>query len=263
MRFNILFITQDDPFYVQLFFEAFFKAYGRLDDVKGVVIAQAMGKKNAFQLARQMYCFYGPVDFLRMGLKYAFYKLITHAPAFFLKNRSYSLTQLCRRHDVAVIHEDNINGDAFRRKIKEKDLDLIISVAAPIIFKTDLIRIPKHGCINIHSGKLPKYRGMLPNFWQMFHGEKSVGVTIHEINPGIDDGRIILQKDVPIAKNESLESLIKRTKRIGAQVMIEAIDLIQSGNVVYQENPVSDGSYFSFPTRKDVVEFKRRGGRIM
>lgn len=263
MKFNILFITQDDPFYVRLFFEAFFKTYGRLDEIKGVVIAQAMGKKNTFQLARQMYDFYGPIDFLRMGLKYACYKLLAHAPAFLLKNRCYSLTQLCHRYGIDVIHEDNINDDSFRKKIQDEDLDLIISVAAPIIFKPDLIWIPKHGCINIHSGKLPKYRGMLPNFWQMYHGEKSVGITIHEINPGIDDGRIVLQKDVAIAQNETLEALIERTKRIGAHVMIEGINLIKSGSANYKENPVLDGSYFSFPSRKDVIAFKRRGGRIM
>lgn len=263
MRFNILFITQDDPFYVRLFFEAFFKSYEALDAVKGVVIAKAMGKKSIFQLARQMFDFYGPIDFLRMGLKYAFHKLMAHAPALSLKNRSYSLTQLCHRHDIEVIHEENINGELFRRNIEGKDLDLIISVAAPMIFKSDLIRLPKYGCINIHSGKLPKYRGMLPNFWQMYYGEKSVGITIHEINPGIDDGRIVLQKEVAIAQHQTLEALIERTKRIGAEVMIEAIDLIKSGNVVYKENPVSEGSYFSFPTRKDVIVFKRRGGRIM
>ena len=263
MKFNILFITQDDPFYVRLFFETFFQAYRNLGEVKGIVIARAMGKKTLFQLARQMFNFYGPIDFFKMGLKYAFTKCMAQSPALFKANRCYSLGQLCEHYSIEMVKEDNINGETFLQKLKEKELDLIISVAAPVIFKPDLIQIPKYGCINIHSGKLPKYRGMLPNFWQMYHGEKTAGVTLHEINPGIDDGRIILQKDVPIEKNETLEQLIERTKRIGAHVMIEGIELIKSRNISYKDNPVSEGSYFSFPTRNDVIKFKRRGLRIM
>jgi len=119
------------------------------------------------------------------------------------------------------------------------------------------------GCINIHNAPLPKYRGMLPNFWQMYHDERAIGITIHEINPKIDEGRIILQKHVAIRPNETLDSLIKRTKRIGAHFMIEAINMIKAGSVTYLENDPEKGSYFSFPTREDVKEFKRRGKRIM
>ena len=143
------------------------------------------------------------------------------------------------------------------------NLDLIISVAAPVIFEKDLIQLPKWGCINIHNAKLPKYRGMMPNFWQMYYGEKKAGMTIHKINPRIDDGKIILQKEVDIDPNESLDSLIKRTKKIGAYYMIEAINMIKSGNVKYLENDPKEASYFSFPTKDDVKEFKRRGKRIL
>jgi methionyl-tRNA formyltransferase len=143
------------------------------------------------------------------------------------------------------------------------NLDLIISVAAPEIFKQEIIQIPKYGCMNIHNAKLPSYRGMMPNFWQMYHDEKRVGITVHEINPKIDDGRIILQREVDIEPEEKLDALIKRTKRIGAHLLIEAIDIIRSGNVTYKDNKSTEGSYFSFPTRKDVKEFRKRGKRII
>lgn len=263
MNLNILFITQDDPFYVKLFFEEFFKIYKPLHEIKGVVIASAMGKKSLFQLARQMYDFYGPLDFFRMGMKFATYKTAALAPISSGIKSWRTIAQLCNRHGIPVIQESNVNGGPFLDNIRPMNLDLIVSVAAPVIFKENLISLPQFGCINIHNGKLPRYRGMLPNFWQMYEGEKTVGVTIHEINPGIDDGRIILQRDVDIEATETLESIIKRTKRIGAHFMMEAINIIRTGNVTYMENPVTDGSYFSFPSREDVKEFKRRGKRIM
>jgi len=260
---KILFITQDDPFYVRLFFEEFFKHYKRLQEISGVVIAHAMGIKSYAKLARQMYDFYGPINFSIMGTRYALRKLLAHLPNAFRKNGGYNLSQLCRHYGIAIIYESSINSAAFLKTVKDMNIDLIISVAAPVIFKKDIIDLPRSGCINIHHAPLPKYRGMMPNFWQMYHDEKSVGMTVHEINPKIDDGRIILQSQVDIEPDETLDALIKRTKRIGAHLMIEAIEMIRTNKVRYIENRADKGSYFSFPTREDVKEFRRRKKRIL
>ena len=260
---KILFITQDDPFYVRLFFEEFFKHYKSLHEISAVVIAHAMGKRSYAKLARQMYDFYGPVNFTRMGTKYALRKMLVHLPNAFRKNGGFNLSQLCGNYRVPVIYESRINSAEFLQTVKGMNIDLIISVAAPVIFKKDIIQLPKCGCINIHHAPLPKYRGMMPNFWQMYHNEKRVGMTIHEISPKIDDGRIILQKEVDIKPKETLDALIKRTKRIGAHLMIEAIEVIKSGKVKYVDNKEAEGSYFSFPTREDVREFKKRGKKLI
>jgi methionyl-tRNA formyltransferase len=260
---KILFITQDDPFYVRLFFEEFFRNYSYLGEIIAVVISQVMGKKSYSKLARQMYDFYGPVDFTRMGIKYALSRLLEQLPYVLRRNGYFSLAQLCRHYGIQVHRESRINSREFLNTLKRMNLDLIISVAAPEIFKYEIIQIPKYGCINIHNAKLPRYRGMMPNFWQMYNNEKSVGITIHEINPRIDDGRIILQEEVDIYSGETLDSLIKRTKRIGAHLMIKAIDMIRTENVTFKENKSTEGSYFSFPTRKDVKEFRKRGKRII
>jgi len=260
---RLLFITQDDPFYVRIFFEEFFKHYKSLHEIAAVVIAHAMGKKSYAKLARQMYDFYGPVNFTRMGTKYALRKMLAHLPNAFRKNGGFNLAQLCSHYGIPVLYESRINSQDFLKTVRNMNIDLIISVAAPVIFKKDIIQLPKYGCINIHHAPLPKYRGMMPNFWQMYHNEKRVGMTIHEINPKIDDGRIILQKEVDIEPGETLDALIKRTKRIGAHLMIEAIEMIRRGNVKYLENKESEGTYFSFPTKEDVREFKKRGKRIL
>lgn len=262
-RFNILMITQEDPFYVRLFFEEFFKNYRDLNDIKGVVIAPTMGKKSFKKLLKQMYDFYGPADFLRMGLRYAYYKACAKASRSIPMKRFYSIDQLCRSYKVPVIHCGNINSDAFLSEIKKLDLDLIVSVAAPQIFKEKLIGLPGKGCINIHNSKLPRYRGMLPNFWQMYHGEKTVGTTVHRINSGLDDGEILLQKETEVLPGESLDSLIRRTKRFGSTLIIEAIDGIKAGSLKPRPNSKEEATYFTFPTKKDAAEFKKRGNRLL
>jgi methionyl-tRNA formyltransferase len=260
---KILFITQDDPFYVRLFFEEFFRHSASIGEVKGVVIVQAMGKKSLSALARQMYCFYGPFNFLRVGLNYAGYKIMAKLAALLGGTSRFSISGLCRLYGIPVLSTSNVNSKEFLESIRPLELDLIVSVAAPVIFKEDLIGTAKLGCINIHNGMLPRYRGMLPNFWQMYHGEHEVGITVHEINKKLDDGRIILQEKVPIETGETLDKLIRRTKRLGAQVMIRALEAIRTETVEYLENSAEAGSYFSFPTRQDVVEFQRRGHRII
>ena len=262
-RFNILMITQEDPFYVRLFFEEFFRNYGSLDEIKGVVIAPTMGKKSFKKLVAQMYGFYGPFDFLKMGLKYAYYKLCAKLSRTLPLKGFYSIEQLCRQYGVPVMHHSSVNAEAFLNEIRRLDLDLIISVAAPQIFKGPLIAIPKEGCINIHNSKLPRYRGMLPNFWQMYHGEKSVGTTVHRINAGVDDGEILIQKETEIRPGESLDSIIQRTKRFGASVMMEAIAGLKAGSLKPLPNRKQEATYFTFPTPLDVAEFRRRGNRLL
>ncbi len=261
--FNILFITQEDPFYVRLFFEEFLKNYTTIGDIKGVVIAPTMGKKSLNKLVIQMYNFYGSVDFVRMCFRYIIFKTGDRLSKIISLKKFYSISQVCRYYRIPVKKCNNINAGDFLNDLRKMELDLIISVAAPQIFKEGLIKIPKNGCINIHNAKLPKYRGMLPNFWQMFHGEKSVGTTIHRINTGIDDGEILLQEETLLLPGESLDSVIQRTKRFGGRLMIEAINGIRNKTLKSIPNLSAESTYFSFPTKKDVLEFRKRGYRLI
>lgn len=259
----LAFITQDDPFYVRIFFEEFLPAVGRKGEIEAVVIAPAMGKKSFVALLRQMYDFYGPWNFLRMGLKFALYRAAAGLPDWARAGRYFSVEQVCRQHGIRVVHARDLNAPEFLAEIGSWNLDLIVSVAAPQVFRETLIALPRQGCINIHNSKLPKYRGMLPNFWQMFHGEKAVGTTIHRINPGLDDGDILMQIESPIAAGESLDSLIRRTKALGARMMVEMLQQFRNGAVRPAPNRKEEATYFTFPTRKDVVEFRKRGYRLV
>jgi methionyl-tRNA formyltransferase len=249
---RILIITQEDPFYVRVFFEEFLARYPHTENILGVVVCPTLGKKSPTALAKQMLDFYGPVDFLRMFGRYLAVKLTRE-----------SLSDLCRKFGVPVYREKDINADSFVTNWRERNLDIIVSVAAPQVFRERLINLPRKGCINIHDAKLPRYRGQMPNFWQMYHSEPTAGITVHRINSRIDAGEIILQKEVPIREEYALDDLIRHTKRIGAQCVIEALELIRNGKVEYMPNDTAQGSYFGFPKAADVKEFRRCGKRIL
>jgi len=261
--FKLIFITQDDPFYVRCFFEEFLSIYPDLAEIQSVIIQKPMGKKSSRVLMQQMYEFYGPIDFFKMGLRFARVKGLSKLSHFYPSSNWLTLKQLCQAHNICVIHQMGIHQPEFLNTLRQQNLDLIVSVAAPTIFKEELINIPRLGCINIHHAPLPRYRGMMPNFWQLYHGEKKVGVTIHKINPKIDEGEIILQREIAVTPGESLDELIKRTKRLGAHYMAEAIGMMKNGSVRLKENHPEEGSYFSFPTKEDVRKFKEMGYKLL
>lgn len=262
---NIIFFTQEDPFYVKIFFDEFMRQFKSLEEIKAIVISNPMGKKELRNLIKQMYNFYGMLGFLRMGIRYAFFRMMSKMEKRLVKRenppKTYSLRQLAKVYGLNVIERNDLNSEEFIQEIKAYEPDLFISVASPIIFKEDLIKIPKIDCINIHNAPLPKYRGMLPNFWQLFHGEATAGITIHKIDKGIDTGKIVAQELIPIGTEDSLDSLIKKTKKESASLLKDVIEKYRQGSVGYREMS-GNGTYYSFPTRNDVEEFKRRGKKL-
>lgn len=262
---NIVFFTQEDPFYVKIFFDEFLQNYPFKDDIKAIVISQSMAKKSVLKLARQMYDFYGLYDFVRVGSRYAYRKIMGRkrisSNGTAAKVNTYTLQQLAGAYGLNVIERSDLNSKSFLELIRKYDADLFISVASSIIFKKDLINIPRLDCINIHNAPLPKYRGMLPNFWQIYNEEKRAGITVHRIAVGIDTGDIITQRFVPIEPYESLNDLIIKTKKEDAKILIEVIEDFRNGRIIYKKME-GEGNYFTFPGRSDVAEFKKRGKRI-
>jgi methionyl-tRNA formyltransferase len=132
----------------------------------------------------------------------------------------------------------------------------LISILGNQIFKNEIINLAPKGCINLHTSLLPKYRGLMPTFWVMKNNEKFTGVSVFYVNEGIDTGPIIIQKRIEIG-NRTQDELIKYTKMIGIEAIIEALELIDLGDVQTLQNNDSMMTYYSFPTKEDVAIFKK------
>jgi methionyl-tRNA formyltransferase len=246
---KVLFITQNDPIYVREFFDEFFTLDWADISIHGIVLAPPMGKQRLADLIVQMWNFYGPVDFVCMGTRFVATKLTARLPSFLRLGRDITIRQIAERNRIPVTMIDDLNDSDFVRSISQNGIDVLISVAAPQIIKTPLIEAPKQACINIHNGKLP--------------GLTSVGTTVHKINIGIDDGPILAQSETELLPNESLDSIIRRTKRGGAKLVLDVLRQLRDGSVIESPNDRKSGSYHSFPTKEDVAEFRRRGNRLL
>ena len=115
------------------------------------------------------------------------------------------------------------NMKNFENKINAK-YDIFIVAGFPHIFKKNILKIPKFGCINLHAGPLPKYRGGSPLNWQIINNEKKLGVSIIKMNEKIDGGKILIKKFFPLNKNENIYHAHQKANIIFQNYIFESID---------------------------------------
>jgi methionyl-tRNA formyltransferase len=247
---NAAIITQHEPFVVPLLLEELMAE--KADRVAGIFVADDLRAGGLIATIRRWGSVFDPITFVRYGIRYLGAKLSGAGPE-----------RIGRTYGVVVENVPDINAPEFLDRLRAMGVDLIISVSCPQIFRKDLLALPPEGCINVHAGPLPRYRGMLPTFWVLYEGEVETAVTVHFMNEALDDGPIILQQIVPIHDAETQESLMRRCKIVGGQLLSQAIDLIEMDEIRPQANPREAATYYSFPTPEQAREFRANGGRWM
>jgi methionyl-tRNA formyltransferase len=263
---KVLIVTQEDPFYIPLFFEEFYRLFetrrSRVQ-IEGVVIQRALGKNSLAALARRMLDFYGPRLFLIQGFRFVAHRVKKLARRFGISSGVKTVETLSLAHGVELLPLTDVNSPEFLRLVEDREVDLIVSVAASQIFGKKILATPTHGCINLHNGPLPHYRGMLPNFWQMFHDEEHSILTIHTMTEKLDKGLIVLRQETKIEKDYSFDDLARITKKRSAEALWQVLDQYVAGTVSMTPMPDGKGSYFTFPGKADVRTFRAKGKRIL
>jgi methionyl-tRNA formyltransferase len=257
------FLTQDDPLYILPLFAEFFRAYSGEFEIAQVSCCRTMGSRPRSKLLKELLLLYGTVGFSRLAARVAAGKLLSVVPAGRGADRYWSMRQLCRAYGVPFRPIGSPNDTAYIEGLRGRGPDLMVSVACPYILKAPVLESVPMGCINIHHAPLPYYRGMMPTFWQLYHGESRVGVTIHYVNEKIDEGEVLFQESLPVESGESLDHVIRRSKEHGAHCLARVIRELPRPHRTVQEVRPSAGSYFTFPTPQQIREFHRKGLRAI
>jgi methionyl-tRNA formyltransferase len=258
---RIVVVTQEDPFYLPPALDAFCAA--RPGEVVALVILPAFNE-GLMDTARRLYDFYGPLDFVRLGARFLGAKLADRLTRLRPRARPFSARAVARRHGVPTHSPERINAPEFVAVLRDTIRpDLLVSIAASQILRRQVLEIPRLGCINLHSAPLPRYQGMMPNFWTMVHGEPEAAVTVHAMVEKLDAGDIILQRPVPILSGDSLHDLMVRSKVIGVQALLEAVEQLERGTAQRRSMDASQATYFSFPKRSDAIRLRRMGRALL
>jgi len=123
------------------------------------------------------------------------------------------------------------SNDEFRAQLTTLHPDAIVVVGYGRIIPQWMLDLPRLGNINLHASLLPKYRGAAPIQWAIAQGERVTGVTTMRIDAGLDTGGILLQREMPIADDDTAETLAPRLAQAGAGLMVETLRGLQSGAI--------------------------------
>ena len=136
------------------------------------------------------------------------------------------------KYNIPVLQPVRLRKPEAIEELKKYPADMYVVAAFGQILSQEVLDIPKYGCINIHASLLPAYRGAAPIQWAIIDGLKETGVTIMQMDAGIDTGDILLQEKLVIEDSDTGESLFDKLSVLGAQAIVKAIPLIEKGEIV-------------------------------
>ena len=172
-----------------------------------------------------------------------------------------SFEALASRSHCREIAITDINGRDLN-VLRAFDADLLISIRFGQIFQAETIGQPRIGIINLHSGLLPEYKGVMASFWSLLNEEPRLGTTLHWItDKKIDSGALISTRSQPVRSSETYCEQVLSLYRPGVEQICEAVDQIQSLAVI-KGYDLPSGVYYSFPTTHDIDRFEERGWRL-
>ena len=132
--------------------------------------------------------------------------------------------KLALEENIPVFQPMRIRKDF--EKLKNLDIDLIVTCAYGQIIPKEVLDIPKYGCINVHASILPKYRGSAPIQWCLFNNDDVTGVTIMYMDEGMDTGDIIKIKEIPILDSDNVGTLHDKLSKLGCNLLLEVLPTI-------------------------------------
>jgi methionyl-tRNA formyltransferase len=138
--------------------------------------------------------------------------------------------EFAMQNKIPVLQPEKLKGNPqFVRELMDINADLFVVVAFKIL-PPDVFEIPINGSFNLHASYLPKYRGAAPIQWALIKGESQTGLTTFKLAEKVDTGNIYLQKEVEIFPEDNFGTLHDKLSELGADIVLETVDLIESGN---------------------------------
>lgn len=152
--------------------------------------------------------------------------------------KEYALAQ-----GLTVYQPQKVKTPEFVELLHELQPELIVVAAFGQFLSKEILELPKYGCINVHASLLPKYRGAAPIQYAIIKGEKESGVTIMQMDIGMDTGAMLDKVVVPIAENTTMGELHDALREQGAALLLEVIDKIAAGTAVAEPQDDAQATY--------------------
>lgn len=162
--------------------------------------------------------------------------------------------QLAQSHDIPVYQPRTLRDGSSDALIEQLAPDIIVVVAYGCIIPPQLLHTAKYGCINLHVSLLPKYRGSAPIQWAVLNGDAETGVSIMQLDEGLDTGDVLMVEPVAIDPEETSGELFDRVSAVGAKTLVDALAKIEAGQLTPVPQDHSKAT-LAPPLSKDAARF--------
>ncbi|MBU1215733.1 MAG: methionyl-tRNA formyltransferase [Gammaproteobacteria bacterium] len=173
--------------------------------------------------------------------------------------------QLAIEHGISVLQPTSLKSEDIQQTLAELKADVMVVAAYGLILPAAVLSIPRFGCLNIHASLLPRWRGAAPIQRAILAGDAETGITIMQMDVGLDTGDMLIKYPCPISEKDNAQTLHDKLADIGAAGIVAALQRIESGDVHPQKQDDSVACYAAklskqearIDWKRDVVELER------
>ncbi len=171
-----------------------------------------------------------------------------------LKLAPSPVKELALQSGLSVLQPERARHETFISQLRELKPDLIAVAAFGQILPESILNLPPHGCLNVHTSLLPKYRGAAPIQWAILNDEPETGVTIMKMDAGLDTGDVLTQEATPILPEDTSQTLHDRLAKMGADLLLRTIPDYVAGKITPRSQPAERATH--------APKIKKQDGRI-
>ena len=160
-----------------------------------------------------------------------------------LKLQPSPVKELAGQHNLPVMQPERARNEQFINELRAFDPDITVVAAYGQILPQTILDLPRYSCVNVHTSLLPKYRGAAPIQWALLNDERETGVTIMQMDAGLDTGMIIAQQSTAISNKDTSETLHERLAEMGAALLVQTIPDFVAGKITPRAQPAEGITY--------------------
>jgi len=256
-----VFLIIDETNFYQADFVAELLRSGRHDFVGCALVVKVPRKNNIERYMLRNFSYLTLGEFVKLAFRKVKYSLYNRI-GFGKPKHFYSVKSALAYYNIPHFTVKNdVNEKVYLDRIRRFSPEVVLS-SNSLYFKKELLSIPKF-CINRHSSLLPSYGGLWPVFQALRNGEEYVGVTVHLMSEKIDEGRVLAQRKIKIAEQDTVDRLYQKCFRTSANVCLEALDALSFPYPpTLKPDPAAKKSYYGFPTKEQWKEFRANGKKF-
>ncbi len=160
-----------------------------------------------------------------------------------LKPAAPPVKRLAASRGIEVDQPATLEDAQFQEQLKFRKPDIIVVAAYGLILPRAVLEIPRYGALNIHASLLPRWRGAAPIQRALLAGDRETGVSIMQMDAGLDTGPLLLQEAIPILEDDTAGTLHDRLAELGAKLIVRALSELEAGGLRAHPQPADGATY--------------------